>query len=354
MSDCIETLVGISDNDNAAFATGRPAAYNTSTSGYYLTDADYGFPMLSFVSDAQADTTKSLWDILTSARSKALTQLRTDLPAKARMRHRAKFSAWSGKMGKLTHSGAHANMNTHAGHVIRPPKRRGASLVLTHVWLGLDTAQTVTVTVASNDPEFSTVTQSVTTGSGALARTAFASPVTLPFYSDNTEEELQYYVSYEVPEGAQVLDTAFSCCAVTQKYERIFRIGGFSVDTVDDDNVGLGGNSAYGMSLEGYYSCDELEWLCDMSTLAPSAVQEVVARAVQANAASIAAYSVANSTQVARGTTWQVDEVLGKGHDLKQAYEQHLDWLVQNWPSYSNGCLECKSARNFSKQFMAI
>ena len=354
MSDCIETLVGISDNDNADFATGRPDGYDTSTSGYYVTDADHGFPMLDFLSDAQGDEAKTLWDILTSARSKALTQFRTDLPAMARKKHRPRSRAWSGKIGKLTHSGTHGAMRTFAGHVIRPPRRRGASLVLTHVWLGLDSAQSVTVTVSSNDPEFTPVTQAVTSGAGSLAQTAFSSPVTLPFYSDNTEEELQYYVSYEVPDGASVLDNAFSCCAVVQPYERIFRTGGFTVDTVDEDNVGLGSNSAYGMSLEGYYTCDALAWLCDMGKLVTDDVQNVVARAVQANAASIAAYTVATSTRIARGTTWQADEVLGRAHDLKESYENHLAWLVDNWPGDANGCLECKSARNFSKRFLAI
>ena len=74
----------------------------------------------------------------------------------------------------------------------------------------------------------------------------------------------------------------------------------------------MGANVGYGLAFDGYFACNELEWLCDLDALAGYEVKSVIARAMQANGAAIAASEVISSSRVNKYTTWDSETITGR------------------------------------------
>lgn len=356
MADCLDTLVGLSIDDCACFETGRPVDYNTSESGYYLTDPDYGFPMLEALDQSGDCTGIGAWDVLTSARSQAILQFRTDFLAKVRDRYRRRVSTWKGTIGKLTWKVAQTGFRQYSGIVIRPQMIKDGKLVITGAWLGLTTTEaTVTLNVTSSDPTFSAITRTLSSTGNTFKQTVFASgqEVTLPFYSDKVDT-LEYYIYLDTT-GITPLANNFYCCGGPGPYSQHLRFGGFTMATVPVyDEVSLGANACYGLALDGYFACNELEWICDLDALSGYEVKSVIARAIQANGAAIAASEVLNSSRINRYTTWDNTRLAEQYKSLKDAYMNYLTWLVENFPGDASDCFECKSAANFQRRSIKI
>lgn len=355
MADCLDTLVGLSQDDCACFETSRPETYADSDSGYFLTDPDYGFPMLEALDQSGDCSGVGVWEILTAARDQAILQFRTDFLAKVRDRYARRVKTWKGTIGKLTHKVNVSSTNDYSGIVIRPQMIKDGKIVITGAWLGLTTTEgSVTLNITSNDPTFSALTRTLSSTANTFKQTTFSAgqEVTLPFYSDKVDE-LEYYLYFDTTTLVPLQNT-FYCCGGPGKYAQHLRYGGFSVDTVDDENVSLGANLAYGLALDGYFACNELEWLCDLDALAGYEVSSVIARAIQANGAAIAASEALNSSRINRYTTWDNERLAAQYSSLKESYINYLDWLVNNFPADASECFECKSARTFAKKQILV
>ena len=355
MADCLDVLVGLSQDDCDCFATGRPVDYNSSDSGLFLTDPDYGFPMVEALDTSGDCAGYGVWDILTSARNQAILQFRTDFLAKVRERYNRRVRTWKGTIGKLKHKTLATGLNTYAGHVYRPQPIKDGKLVITGAWLGLTTTEaTVTLNITSNDPTFTPVAVDLSSVAGQFNQTAFGSgnEVTIPFYSDHVDE-LEYYF-YFATAGLAPLQNNFYCCGGPAEYSKHLRFGGFTVDTVNEDNISFGANVCYGLALNGYFACNELEWVCDLDALAGYEVKSVIARAIQSNGAAIAASEVLTSSRVNRYTTWDSETISSHYEGLKGVYQTNLTWLVENFPTDASDCFECKSKTRYQKRQILV
>ena len=355
MADCLDGLVGLSQDDCACFVTDRPIDYNSSDSGYFLTDPDYGFPMVEALDTSGDCAGYGVWDILTNSRDQAILQFRADFLAKVRERYNRRVRTWKGTIGKLTYKTTSTGLNQFAGHVYRPQALKDGKLVLTGAWLGLTTTEVaVTLTVSSNDPTFTTQTRTLTATANTFEQTAFATgqEITLPFYSDHVDE-LEYYIYFDTT-GIVPLQNNFYCCGGPADYSKHIKFGGFTSDTVDSDSISMGSNVCYGLSLDGYFACSELEWICDLDALSGYEVKSVVARAIQSNAAAIAASEVITSSRVNKYTTWDGEMISDRYAGLKEAYTNYLTWLVENFPQDASDCFECKSKTRYQKRQILI
>ena len=355
MPDCLDTLVGLSQDDCDCFATGRPVDYDQSDSGFFITDPEYGFPMVEALNVSGDCSGYGVWDILTNARDQAILQFRSDFLAKVRERYNRRVKTWKGTIGKLTYKTTASGLKSNAGIVLRPQPLKDGKLVLTGVWLGLSTTEaSVTLNVTSNDPTFTPITKVLTSTASTFVQTAFASgqEITLPFYSDKVDN-LEYYLHYATA-GFTPLQNNFYCCGGPQPYAKHLKYGGFTVDTVDDDNVSFGANICYGLAFDGYFACSELEWLCDLDALAGYEVSSVVARSIQANAAAISASEVITSSRVNKHTTWDSETISARYTALKEAYDNYLMWLVEHFPQQASDCFECKSATRYQKRSILV
>lgn len=355
MADCLDALVGLSQDDCACFETGRPATYADSESGYFITDPDYGFPMVEALDTSGDCSGIGVWDILTNARDQAILQFRSDFLIKVRERYNRRVKTWKGTIGKLAWKTQQAGMNTYAGQVLTPQSLRDGKLVITGAWLGLTTTEgSVTLNITSNDPTFTPITRTLSSTGGQFKQTVFASgqEVVIPFYSDKVDE-LKYFFYYTTT-GLVALQNNFYCCGGAAEYSRHLRFGGFNVNTVDDENVSFGANQAYGLALDGYFACNELTWLCSLDSLAGYEVKSLIARAIQANAAAISASEVITSSRINRYTTWDNDQIAARYNGLKEAYSAYLTSLVENFPADASDCFECKSATRYQKRQILV
>lgn len=355
MADCLDALVGLSQDNCECFETNRPEGYDDSESGFFLTDPDYGFPMMEALNTSGDCSGYGVWDILTSARAQSILQFRTDFLAKIRERYNRRVRTWKGTIGKLSHKTQTSGLRTYAGHVYRPQPIKDGKLVVTGAWLGLtSTEATVTMTIASNDPTFPTVTRDLSSTANQFKNTEFSSgqSIEIPFYSDHVDE-LEYYF-YFATDGLTPLQNNFYCCGGPAEYSKHLRFGGFTVDTVGDENVSLGANICYGLAIDGYFACNELQWLCDLDALSGYEVKTVVARAIQSNGAAIAASEVLSSSRVNKYTTWDAESISSHYEALKETYSTNLTWLVENFPQGASDCFECKSKTRYQKRQILV
>lgn len=355
MADCLDGLVGLSQDDCDCFETGRPVDYNSSESGFFLTDPEYGFPMVEALDTSGDCAGYGVWDILTNSRDQAILQFRTDFLAKIRERYNRRVRTWKGTIGKLTHKTTSTGLRTYAGHVYRPESLKDGKLVITAAWLGLTTTEaSVTLNVESNDPTFTAITKTLSSTAGQFNQNAFAAgqEITLPFYSDKVDT-LEYYL-YFTTAGLVPLQNNFYCCGGPGEYSKHLRHGGFTNDIINDETVSMGANVGYGLSFDGYFACNELEWLCDLDALAGYEVKSVIARAIQANGAAIAASEVISSSRVNKYTTWDSETITGRYTGLKESYNGYLTWLVENFPQQASDCFQCKSATRYQKRQILV
>lgn len=355
MPDCLDGLVGLSQDDCDCFITGRPVDYNESESGFFLTDPEYGFPMVEALDTSGDCSGYGVWDILTNSRDQAILQFRTDFLAKVREKYNRRVRTWKGTIGKLTYKTHSSGLKNFAGHVYRPQGIRDGKLVITGAWLGLTTTQaSVTLTISSNDPTFTPATIDLSSVANQFNQTSLASgsEIAIPFYSDHVDE-LEYYFYFNTT-GLTPLQNNFYCCGGPAEYSRHLRFGGFTSDTVDSDNVSLGANICYGLALDGYFACNELEWVCDLDALAGFEVKSVIARAIQANGAAIASSEVITSSRVNKYTTWDSETISDRYVALKESYAEYLAWLVENFPQDASDCFECKSNTRYQKRQILV
>ena len=90
---CFNTLVGLSATDFACFTDTIPDDYDTSDSGYYLTDTDYGLTIAE-------QCTFDGWTLLDAALTQAIRETKTDLRAALRTRFDGYVTPFSGLIGQ--------------------------------------------------------------------------------------------------------------------------------------------------------------------------------------------------------------------------------------------------------------
>ena len=187
---CLDTLIGLSATSHACFTDAEPDDYDTSGSGYFLTDPDYGLTAMDGASVAG-------WTVLQQAREQAVREFKADLLALLRSKYDMAAAPFSGYFGKLKYTATKTVSSDFLGLRIRSKRQKGMKLILTKCLLGLDTSETYTVTVTSNDPLFSAPDDlTVTHTTGSFNGTDWPdSGIELPLWSDSLDcDYLEYYI----------------------------------------------------------------------------------------------------------------------------------------------------------------
>lgn len=358
MPDCLQNIVGLTDRDCACYDGSKPANIadlNASETGFYITDAEFGYPVIEEI-DATGNCGDGLmWDMLINARTKALLAFRGDLSAAILKRHRNSVS-FQGMIGKASASGADSLTETYIGHQILPRPLRDAVFVLEAVHLGLSAAHAVTVTVESNEyksnaPEFTAATVVINSVAGKFVRAAFPTALRLPFYNASMQGDLKYFVHYTPPAGVKALSNRFTCCSMRPKWESMMDVWGIRSNDLEEsgeDGRPRGkGIAANGLILEGYVTCDEVEWLCRLDNIGGYATKQVVARAIQHKAGAFLVSGIIDSAQINRFTLKPKEELYARRDYLQKEYMNAVDWIANNLPGEAVDCLTCKSAANF-------
>jgi hypothetical protein len=347
---CLDTLVGLSKTEYACFADDVPDTFDTSDSGYHLTDTDYGLTVVEQCS-------LNGWTLLQSALDQAILETKTDLRAKIRERYDGRITPFRGQVGKLKHTAVLTSVtDTVIGVRIRVYNQvKGAKWVFKKVWLGLNSVITDDITITSNDPNFTEPTPfSITTVANQFASATTAIELPLWSYGEyDPGEYLEYYLT--IPRGsAKPLNNNFACCGSTPQFRQYFEVAGMGANDEDATNAVYSTSAAYGFVLDGYMTCEELDWICELEELNGYHLLDVIARTIQFRGAAIAISGLVDTIQVNPCSGYQLENLNSRRGYLNKRYADNIAWIAENMPDGITDCFVCKPAQKFHKQKMVV
>lgn len=344
---CFDTLVGLSKVTYDCFTDEVPTGYDTSDSGYHLTDTDYGLTVIDQCALAG-------WTLLESALQQAILETKSDLRAKLRERFDGGISPYSGILGQLTKTGTLNASKDFLGQRYRTVQQKGMKVVLKKIYIGVNTSGDYTVSITSNDPLFVEPTPVVVT---AVANTfsvlALTTPIELPLFSRSCPDRfIDYYITFE-RNGALPLNNKITCCGAKPGWMKHLTVSGFESD--DNEGTGAGFSSmGYGMAIDAYLACEELDWICELEELNGYFLKDVVARCIQQRGAAIAISALIDTLQVNPCSGYQLENLNSRRAYLNQRYADNINWIAQNMPTGVTDCFKCKPVNMFhqSKQLV--
>lgn len=367
MLDCLTNLVGLTDKDCECYSSGEPDGFDTineTETGYYLTDEDYGFPLIDSVyAGIDCGDANNIYSVLQRSRANAINSIYTDLQAAMLQFWDRAVRPFSGLVGQRRSTATVTPSKGVVGQLWKPNPIKGASFVVTHVWVGVSQVGSVTLKISSNDPDFDEYTQAVTiTTAGKPERFALTTPVELPLYSKNVigggccnSCGLRYTISYVPTTGMKYLNNKFSCCGGhNTEWKEYFSASGFETDDLNEflDDCSASCNSmAAGLSVEGYLACDNLQWLCELEALNGKDLRDVLARAIQFKATEFLAQHVLDSSNINYWTTLNREAIYGKRNHAKKRFDEYMIWIAENVPVGMTGCYKCKPSKIQRRSF---
>lgn len=359
MPDCLANIVGLTDIDCNCYEGDQPVDWddlNASETGFYLTDPEFGFPIVEEINGTGNCGSGTVFDMLEKARTKALNAFRADLGAAIMRRHRNAVQ-FRGTIGKLNSGGLVTIPNTYAGVQILPRPIHGAKFYLEAIYLGLNVSDTVTVTIASNEDEvdtplFTPQTVNIATTANKYTRHALATPIELDFWRMTAPQELRYFIYYTPPAGSKAMSNTFTCCGNKPNWRRHMEVYGLATDDLTQAGGMLA--SANGIVLEGYTLCSEVDWLCRLDSIGGYSTKQLVGRAVQHKGGAFLVSGVLDSQQINRFTLKPKEELYARRDYLQKEYMNAVDWIANNLPIEAMDCLECKSAKKHESKALLV
>lgn len=343
---CLDTLVGLSKTDYACFTDAVPATFDTSDSGRHLTDTDYGLTIADQCALAG-------WTLLDNARTQAVLEFKTDLRAKLREQFDPRLYPFRGEIGKRKSTGTLNASDDYIGVRIRVKRQiKGAKFVFKQIYVGLNTASTYNIAVTSNDPGFDApAAVSITTTANQFTAATVTWELPLWSYSEiDRGDYLEYYIS--IPRGAaKPLNNTFTCCGTTPAWTEYVWVEGMGADDTEAAGATYG-NHANGFVLDGYLTCEDLDWICELEELNGWALLDVVACAIQFRGAAIAISGLIDTIQVNPCTGYQFENLNSRRGYLNQRYADNIAWIAENMPKGVTECFVCKPAKSFTRAKM--
>jgi hypothetical protein len=335
--DCLESLVGLSDRYCDCTSGGQPEDWNTSESGYYLTDSEYGMPLVDAVFANLDCSETTVWDQLLRAKTQAIRDFQGDLLQMLAANRENKVPSWKGLIGKT--DGIFGGTNrTYAGIQLRPKYRTiDAYFVVTGLMLAVETPGSYPITITSNDPEFNTITDTAVITNDKWQRHTFATPIRLPLYKIN-EESLRYTVAIE--HGGSRFRFNKPYCCQKPLWAHYFDFGGFSEDGINNE-INYCGTNFGGMAIEGYFDCQKLDWLCKLDELNGLDFKDLVARCIQLKGAIKLATNILEGGRINYWTVLAPETLAARRTMLQDKYQEYMTWMVRNLPGNVSGCWGC-------------
>jgi hypothetical protein len=346
---CFDTLVGLSKQEYSCFTDDAPEGFDTSDSGYHLTDTDYG---LTIIDQCAFDG----WELLQAARTQAILEIKSDLRAALREKYDGSISPFSGVIAQLTSTGSRLVTHDFLGLRVRTKNQKGAKLVLKKIFLALDTPGTYTVTIKSNDPLFVSPdpVEVVLVSANTMTQKVLTTQIELPLYSRTCEEKwLEYYIAFD-RNGATPRNNNVTCCGKHPGWMDHLYVSGFQASD-NEATYGTFSSAGFGMALDAFLICEELEWVCELEELNGYHLRDVLARSLQFRGAAIAISKLIDTILVNPCTSYQIESLASRRTYLNSRYSDNIRWVAQNLPKKGlTDCFMCKPENRFSRSLSIV
>lgn len=342
--DCLNTLIGLDSLDCDCFTEGRPDGYNTSTSGYYLTDEEHGVPLRSGIL-ANTPCDETIWGAMARARTGAIADLKNALRlALSGQRERGK--GWRGLIGKVERASALTTSKAYAGLSLYPTSRQiDRVLVINAIYAGFSHTGTVEVTIESNDHLWAAPDPvTLNTVAGRFEKNTLGTPIEIPLYSTAFECP-KYFFHFDNSSYTPLQGRLWCCSGPT--WRDFLQVGGFQADVIDTEEEYMGRNN-YGLAFDGYIDCADLDWMCRLEELNGYNLQGALAHALLFKASARLLSVLIESDKVNYYTLMDAQTADAKRRALNNNFNEYVTWIAQNLPAGYTSCWGC--AKNIVKQ----
>jgi len=351
--DCLDGLVGLTDIDCPCITADRPPNYNESSSGYFLTDMEYGFPLEAAVFTVDdCFNGKNVWELMQKALDDAIRDFKVDLRSTLYNKFDSKYQVFSGVIGKKKQNGTEGSDAVEVNLKITPRDIRSGCWILKKICLGVSCDATIEVNIfSSENPDTAIETFTVNTQANEFVEHVFTQPLELPLHSDNCDD-LQYIFKYELTPDCKPLNNKLICCS--DKHEWKTYVAAKGCYLTQNGKEKTSSKWAYGLSLEGYFSCDNMAWICELGEVNDFHVLDVIARHIQFRAISKLMAAVLSSGKINFFTLLSDKVVMDKKNSLKKHYDNHIAWIVENLPDNGMDCFKCKKNKVGKKKSLLV
>jgi hypothetical protein len=320
---------------------GKPSGWNDSTSGYYLDDHSHGYPIKNALF-ANIDCGQSnVWDMLSEARANAIRDVKSDLLQALQANRESPIINWRGSIGMRENIGSYLSTASTVGYQLRPKRRmRDAYFMLTGAWIKIDQTKSVNVHVNSNDVEFTATSGVANCVANTWSEFTFNTAVSIPLFNEN-QWDLRYNVYYE-PDGARAIQNKLWCCS-PPGWKEHFDVGSFSEAAAPTDDTFIPTHvEGAGLVLTGYFTCNKLDWICNLREMNQYDTQDLISRLIQWNGAINLMNRVYFSGKINYYSLMVDKEFFAHRASLVKRYENTIIWVAQNLPGGVTSCWGCE------------
>jgi len=346
LPECLDTVVGLTNTECPCFITGdEPTGYDTSLSGLYLDDPEYGFP-LKIPLNIEDCSTNDLWTRLTAARSAGIKQFITDMGANmlgGPMKRTA--DPFNGYVGDDDHT-LNLTPDTFIAIKLEPKIYRGVVAKLHTVTLYLTGVNGQTINVEVHDEEtlitgtaISDFDVSIAGGKGTFT---FTTPELFDFQSAaNQPRDLYLVINVGDYAGLQPRNNNTNCdCGKKQKWDKYFYAHGVSASTLAGLVDANESSYANGFRINMSVACGN-SWLCQPFDYVNDAWARVMAEAIALYGMKKLAGMILTNPNPEKYTMITRDEIAFHRDRLNTLLSQRMPWLAQNMPAYATDCFTC-------------
>lgn len=340
---CLENIVGLSNIDCGCTEDGRPANYNESKSGYFLTDPKYGVSLKEATYSAgDCFNGMNVWEMFAESLRLAIIDFETDLTSYIYKNKQSRLNAFSGQIG-TTESTAQQSITSKKVCVeIRPRKIRGGKFTIKGASIGSTvTGSTWAYIIDKQGNQLAS--KQITLVAGTFAPFLFDEPVELPMW-DEVNGKREYTLYYDVIEGQGILQNKFICCGGTPVWNDYVSFAGSLKDEIGEPSI-VTSSVPFGISLDAFMSCDGLEWFCNVKEVGEYTSISVAGRAIQARAASYATSFILNTKNINFFTLLSSENLYGKRNFLDKTFQDYTRHIAENIPNNVSDCFRCDQSK---------
>lgn len=348
VNDCLRTVVGLSNNDCPCFETGRPEGYNTSLSGYYLDDPEFGFP-IKIPSKLQDCDGTNLWDILDRARDAGITQFLTDFGAHMLDGYKRKaepFNDWIGKQKGSLNLPA-SQLDTLVGLKINPIIFRGTIGKIFKLELHITGRNGDTIEVGIYDEaamESGTPIEIVEIEIANNKGTFEFDETYIHDFMDDYSQKKILWLLYEPGAGLPRNNTIKCNCANPEPWKNFMTVRGVKgADTEEILDTDSYSGYTYGLRINMAVSCGST-WMCQNFDYENNDWARVMAECLMLYQVKKLAGIILGDPHPAKYTMATGPEQIAFYRDRANTLlRERMPWLAKHVPSVATDCFTCKN-----------
>lgn len=347
VSDCLKPIVGLSNNDCECFETGRPEDYNSSLSGYFLDDPEFGFP-LDVPQNMQDCSETNLWTVLERARDAGINQFLTDLGANiiaGPLKRKAEpFNDWIGRAKGSFKLSGFSNL---VGVKINPLIFRGVISKLYKLELYIDDINGESIQIEIFDDEgmltnspIATTEVDIVNGKGSIT---LDEVFEFDFMDDHSSKR-RMWILYEPGAGKPRNNTIrCSTCGSKDAWEQFISVKGVTGESTSAilDTTQYSGYS-YGLRLSMGLTCGN-SWLCQKWDFENDNWARVMAESIMQYSVKALAGIILNDPTPNKYVQKDREQIAYYRDRANKFLSERMPWLTSHIPGAATDCFTCDS-----------